>query len=355
MLDRIRHILSVLWDRFTMPPPRGLRAQGGWAGLAAAAVGTIYSANQSQDAAQAQTQASQRSIEEQRRQFDLIREDTEPYRDVGQNALYQMGAMAGLGSPEQFRTQNRLRNLQDRFSETDKYLTTGGEIVPEYARTYSGRGAGYSPGDQKGSAMTAEEWRQQGVNPNRLEEVGTRFVGEQTELNPEYTELESEIADLEAQLQSDQEGGGTGGGFDISQTPGYQFRYDEGLNALNNSLAASGNRFSGRAMKAAQEYGQGMASQEYQNQFNRLASLSGQGQSAVGTSGQAGMQTASGVGQAQQAIGQAQAQGAANMNRAVQGGIGNYLSYRQNEQLLGRLGSGGQQPQGGVSYAAGWL
>lgn len=53
------------------------------------------------------------------------------------------------------------------------------------------------------------------------------------------------------------------------EDPGYQFRLAEGQKGLDRRLAAGGNYFSGDALKAANDYAQGMASQEYQNAFNR--------------------------------------------------------------------------------------
>src|SRR5574343_22292 len=53
------------------------------------------------------------------------------------------------------------------------------------------------------------------------------------------------------------------------QDPGYAFRMSEGLKALDRTAAARGGLISGSALKAASRYGQDMASQEYQNAFNR--------------------------------------------------------------------------------------
>lgn len=58
--------------------------------------------------------------------------------------------------------------------------------------------------------------------------------------------------------------------------PSYQWRYDQGQQAVERSLAARGLLDSGNAGIELQEYGQGMASQEYAAQFERmLQGLSG--------------------------------------------------------------------------------
>jgi hypothetical protein len=113
----------------------------------------------------------------------------------------------------------------------------------------------------------------------------------------------------------------------FQQDPGYAFRQAEGMKALERSAAARGNLLSGSTLKGVQRFGQDLASQEYQNAFNRfqteraarlnpLQSLMGSGQSAAnvmtGAAGQMGQNEASNIYNAGQArasgyIGQANA------------------------------------------------
>lgn len=76
---------------------------------------------------------------------------------------------------------------------------------------------------------------------------------------------------------------------DLSNDPGYQFRLGEGQKAVERSLAAKGLGSSGAALKAAQDYGQGLADQTYNDAYQRwlaqnsqLAGQSGQGYNAAG-------------------------------------------------------------------------
>lgn len=66
--------------------------------------------------------------------------------------------------------------------------------------------------------------------------------------------------------------------------PGYQFRLQEGNNAINASAAARGMGNSGATMKALARYGQDFASNEYNNAYNRafgrLSTIAGYGQNA---------------------------------------------------------------------------
>jgi hypothetical protein len=63
-------------------------------------VGGMVQSNAASKAAGAQTQAAERGIEEQRRQFDAVQELLRPYVEVGTPALEQQRALAGLGGPE---------------------------------------------------------------------------------------------------------------------------------------------------------------------------------------------------------------------------------------------------------------
>lgn len=94
---------------------------------------------------------------------------------------------------------------------------------------------------------------------------------------------------------------------DFQADPGYAFRLAEGMKAFD----AMGGRTSGNAIRAAQQYAQGLASQEYQNAFNRyqtdrnarlghLQTLAGYGQNATGQMGQAGQYYGAQMGQAGQ-------------------------------------------------------
>lgn len=76
-------------------------------------------------------------------------------------------------------------------------------------------------------------------------------------------------------------------GFQTS--PGFQFRMDQGTQALDRSASARGGLYSGAAGKALTEFGQGLASEEYNNTLARLMELAGMGfQGATGIAGIAG-------------------------------------------------------------------
>lgn len=63
---------------------------------------------------------------------------------------------------------------------------------------------------------------------------------------------------------------GPGFTWDPSTDPGYQFRMQQGMKALQNSAAARGASLGGSAIKATTQYAQNYATQEYQNAFNNF-------------------------------------------------------------------------------------
>jgi hypothetical protein len=111
----------------------------------------------------------------------------------------------------------------------------------------------------------------------------------------------------------------------FQQDPGYAFRMSEGMKGLERSAAARGGLLSGGTLKGIQRYGQDLASQEFQNAFNRygiererrmapLQSLAGVGQTTSQQLGAAGTQFANTMGNI--GMNQANVQGNAAMARA---------------------------------------
>ena len=130
--------------------------------------------------------------------------------------------------------------------------------------------------------------------------------------------------------------------------PGYGFRMSEGMKALERSAAARGGLLSGATLKGVQRYGQDLASQEYQNAFNRyqteraarlqpLQSLAGVGQTTAQQLGQAGQQMASNVGEALTSGAAARASGYVGGANALTQGLGTYLNYSQGQNMLNAL------------------
>jgi hypothetical protein len=141
--------------------------------------------------------------------------------------------------------------------------------------------------------------------------------------------------------------------------PGYAFRMAEGMKALERSAAARGGLLSGATLKGTQRYGQDLASQEYQNAFNRyqaeragtlnpFQALAGTAQSGANVLGQQAGQMGTNISNALGAYGSsvqgniigsgnAQASGYMGGANAIAGGVGQGINFYQNQQLLNRL------------------
>ena len=138
---------------------------------------------------------------------------------------------------------------------------------------------------------------------------------------------------------------------DFNADPGYQFRMQQGQQALERSAAARGGALGGGALKSLTRYGQGVASDEYGNaynrfnndrtqRFNRLSSLSGVGQTANSQIGQMGMQTAANVGNNQLAAGNAASAGYIGQSNAVNNVVGGLTSmYALNRMYPAKQGA----------------
>jgi len=151
--------------------------------------------------------------------------------------------------------------------------------------------------------------------------------------------------------------------------PGYNFRMAEGMKALERSASARGLLQSGGTLKGIEQYGQNLASSEYENAFSRYLSqrearmdpyryLTGQGQAAavgqaanVGTTGAALAEIAAQRGniQAAQAAGTAGAIG--NAFSSIGQGVGSYYANQPYMNYLQSItpSAGGI---GNISYQA---
>jgi hypothetical protein len=136
--------------------------------------------------------------------------------------------------------------------------------------------------------------------------------------------------------------------FMANQDPGYAFRMSEGMKALDRSAAARGGLLSGATLKGAQRYGQDLASQEYQNAFNRyqtsrtntlnpFASLAGVAQSSANTLGNAAGQFGQQIGSNIIGAGNAAAAGQIGSANAIASGLGQGVNFYQNQQFMNRL------------------
>jgi hypothetical protein len=131
------------------------------------------------------------------------------------------------------------------------------------------------------------------------------------------------------------------GGF--TETPGYQFRRDEAMKAIQRMGSARGARFSPQTWKAGARYADNLASAEFENYGNALRSMAGIGQTATANSGQLGVQTGQGIATALTQAGQARASSYANAGAAVNN-LAQNLVYQQMQGGFGRTATPAPAP-----------
>jgi hypothetical protein len=109
---------------------------------------------------------------------------------------------------------------------------------------------------------------------------------------------------------------------------GYQFQFDQGMNALDSQLASGNRRLSGSAAKAALRYGEGIGNNAFGDYYSRLSGLAGQGFGAGSALSGVGQGYANAVGANNQNAADARSNAAlynGNVNASLWGGVGTAL------------------------------
>ena len=225
---------------------------------------SIYSGNKAAGAAE---DASKRSDATQRYMYDQSRKDYAPYRDIGVSALDKLGALYGIQ-----RTPEAEPSPQVNFQGMQG-LPGGGSFFDRVGDVFRQVNNG-NAANTGGGANTG--------NPAQSSYVPADFS-------------------------------------DFYNSPDYQFAYDEGMRATNQSLARQGLSGSGAAMKRLTRFGQGLASQQLGNYKNSLAALAGVGQSATGQLSQLGANTANNISASQLRAGDARGSAYLNAGSAISG------------------------------------
>ena len=135
----------------------------------------------------------------------------------------------------------------------------------------------------------------------------------------------------------------------FTDSPDYKFALEQGNQALDRRASAAGGLFSGNTLAAAQQYGQGLATQNYGNYVNRLAGLAGVGQTAAQSLGEQGGNTARTNAQLITNAGDARASGTLGVTKAYTDASNQALGWLSRFGVFGGRGGGG----GGMSVKGG--
>lgn len=305
--------------------------------IAGPLIGGLMQGDAAESAAEAQQQATDSAIGEQRRQYDQNREDLAPYRNAGGSAVNRLSELLGLGS------SNAPAGADSRrYASEPRYKAAFDELNKWHQDTY-------------GIA----------IPDNADLSVVERQVGE---LLPKFGNL-PETADASQQPEGF---GSLNKKFTLADfwddpvtKASYEFGLNEGTKALDRMAGARGSRNSGAQLKALTKFGTDYtgtkANESYgrfygdqDRTFNRLAGVSGVGQTATNTGVSAGSNTSNNI--AGMITAQGNARGAAQIagGNAISGGLNTVGNWFQQQQQLDKiLNKGGISGQGSNPYYTG--
>jgi len=308
--------------------------------VAAAVIGgslvTAYAGNQAaKKASSASNYATDQSIAEQKRQFDINQQNMQPFIEGGTNAFKQLQAGAGGGqyTPEAF-----------NYSGAPPSFSYNGQVptyTPNAGFSFDSSNLTNDPAYKFALSQALEATNRQNAGSG-MYESGNRAIA---------------LQDRAAGLASQQ----------------YQNAFNNALQGYNVNTANNANNYAteagneatayqraltgfginqgneatqyGRALQQNQLDQSNQATQynQYQSYLNRLAAMAGIGQTSATSLGNQGATTAGNIGNAYLQNGVNQGNAAAtqwgSINNAVQGGTNNYLTYLQNQKLLSMIPS----------------
>jgi hypothetical protein len=223
------------------------------------------------------------------------------------------------------------------------------DMMEQYPPTNEGMRAFYAAAQQRWGAQNVPELLE---HPQRLDKFrfadGRTFdvIGGAGGPNPSWVR----------NLEGPGHGGATGqlgammgGNWQAGMDPSYGFRFAEGQKALERSAASKGTLLTGGTLKALAAYGQGLASTEFGNIFNRNYQLAGLGLNAAQSAAGAGSSYGGSIGN----LAGNQAQDTANLTT----GAGNALAggTAANAGIWGNTIGGLGQILGPEVPEGGWL
>lgn len=272
-------------------------------------------------------QYGDKALKLQEKIYNEQRKDAQPWYQTGTSAVNQLGTLMGLKPAT---TASSRQSLIDQYKPqfTSNSSSTGGGWVGYNGQVFGDEAAARNSfGPKRSYEGIGDEGTYQAIY-RPFERSQSKETVDSQALNSYVDKL---IADQSQEAESNPLFGTLSRSFttdDFETDPGYEFRLGEGQKALERKLNASGKTYSPEAAKALLEYNQNFGSNEYNNAynrfninqdnlFNRLATLSGFGQTASGQIANAGSNYANAGSELYTGMGNAIT--ASNIARAQQG------------------------------------
>ncbi len=338
---------------------------------AAGVIGGAYIASRASKNAAATQQSA--SNDANRLQWDMYqqgREDSAPWRHAGQQGLSALLYGMGIGNPAGY----------GQPGYDGQPLQTGGSAPPVAGGERPSDMVGFGPRNPTNYLRSFGEYQaaqQVPTNDNVLlrpsmspmrsaalsDGSGMVIGGPVSKSLPTgYGEPTmksySQTGWMPSQQDSRQEFGNLLRDFrmsDYMSDPGYQFRLQQGEDAINRNALAKGRYNSGSVLRALQDFNSGLASQEFQSsynrfrgqqgdRYNRIAALSGVGQTQTNLDNQNRMATAGQIGGNLIGAGNAAAAGQIGHANAWAGALNNGINWYQGNQMVNAIKGNNSQP-----------
>jgi hypothetical protein len=350
-----------------------------------AIAGGVISSQGAKKASKAAAAGDAAAIAEQRRQFDLTRSDTAPYRAIGSQVLNALGSIYGYQPAENYfgpsgPTGTPFSASLPQAAVPGGSLNIGGQLT----QRLGGLGKILDPAASIFGSKHGDERRnlKAFMADNQLTDLGNGLValpdgrtfgkdqlqavagayygaryhpdGNQADWQSRYDALltapqAANVGQAGGGLTSDGVPMGVQNGTPVAsqpltapdysaffKSPDYEFRRSEGTRGIENTFSAAGGAKSGNALRALADYNSNLAAGEFGNYFNRQAALAGIGQTATGQVTSAGAATSSNISNLLSSQGNARASGIAgqydawgNALSGIGAGLGYYFGNRR--------------------------
>jgi hypothetical protein len=338
----------------------------------AAIIGGVVSSQGARKAANTAASSSDAAINASNHQFDVIQQNTAPYRAIGSQAINALGSIYGYQPSQNYFSSSPMSGASAYqpapFKDSGFFNSGAGSLLNPYTLTSKlgdaryvfdpagklfGNLFGSSHGDEKrnlsaflkdnqvydlgnGNLAMADGTT---FNQSQLKDIAGTYYGAKYAPDGNQADWQQRYSTLLGGLQKSPQGNaGTGQTSDgvpnsvpmqpgqnaltspnysaFFKSPDYTFRQSQGLQGIERSAAARGGAFSGNALKALNEFNSNLAAGGFNDYFNHQAALAGIGQTATSQTNQAGLITANSVGNALQNAGDARASGVAGQYNA---------------------------------------
>jgi len=311
----------------------------------ASLIGGAMGSSASNNAADAQTAASQAAIAEQRRQYNQTRSDNAPFLNTGTAANQRLAHLLGIGpkTSNAAPTAAAIQQLYNSYIGRDAGAQELAYMLQKPDMYSVQQELNNSPGPKSGGDIGAGAGNGRAIYSDSSSALDN--PADYGSLTRNFT-----TADMVA---------------DPVYSSGYDFAQKNAADSINSRALASGSYDSGATLKALQAQGVNVANQygndaynryntNNTNTYNRLAGVSGAGQVAANTVASAGANMANNVSSLQTGIGNSTAAsivGGSNAWGNAFSGVGNSVNnYNSNQTLQALLKNQNSGQYSGYQY-----